>query len=228
MLIRTLSRSLLRKKIIPFRTWVRSVNYEGEYSKTSMTMLSQEDDANIYIEAYSPLGFRLNSGFRIFGPCAVFPRSILHWNVAGVEDIHEDSLSLFSMLEPKIDLLVIGVGSPGNKIDPNIIKYLRSKKINLEILPTDQACSTFNFLNSERRYVAAALIPPAYSSVNLNDDNVVLQKDILQTSIGLKGQQDQSGELDGELKYIQEHIYSNFGKKKNKSDEPNNDESRKK
>ena len=34
----------------------------------------------------------------------------------------------------------------------------------------DQALSTFNFLNSEKRYVAAALIPPSY--VDEDDDDV--------------------------------------------------------
>lgn len=90
----------------------------------------------------------------------------------------------------------------------------------------DQACSTFNFLNSERRYVAAALIPPAYVPANLTNSNVVLQKDILQTGIGLREQTDQPGELDGELKFIREHIYSNLGGKKPQSNESNSDESK--
>lgn len=47
-------------------------------------MLSKEDDENIYVEAYSTLGFKLSSGFRIIGPCILFPRSILHWGVSKV------------------------------------------------------------------------------------------------------------------------------------------------
>ena len=58
------------------------------------------------------------------------------------------------------DILVIGVGDPGNKIDPKVIQYISSKKINIEVLSTEKACATFNFLNSESRCVAGALIPP--------------------------------------------------------------------
>ena len=49
--------------------------------KTTVTILNKEQDGGIFIDAYSNQGFRLNTGFRVIGPCAVFPRSILHWNV---------------------------------------------------------------------------------------------------------------------------------------------------
>ena len=49
--------------------------------KTQVTILNQEQDG-IYMSAYSSMGFRLADGMRVVGPCAVFPRSILHWNVS--------------------------------------------------------------------------------------------------------------------------------------------------
>lgn len=57
-----------------------------DYKKTeiSVQMLSQEEDWLMYVESYSQLGFRLNTGVRIIGPCAVFPKSILHWNVSKI------------------------------------------------------------------------------------------------------------------------------------------------
>lgn len=36
------------------------------------------------------------------GPIAVFPKTVLSWNVSGHEDIDEESLSLFVAVEPKI------------------------------------------------------------------------------------------------------------------------------
>ena len=63
-----------------------------------------------------------------------------------------ESLSLFCTLEPKIgkrqhshylfhqqlkyyfymsDILVIGVGDPGQQIDPKVIQYMKTKKISL-------------------------------------------------------------------------------------------------
>ncbi|XP_041349777.1 NADH dehydrogenase [ubiquinone] 1 alpha subcomplex assembly factor 3-like isoform X2 [Gigantopelta aegis] len=178
-------------------------------------MLSKEDDANIYIEAYSPEGFKLSSGFRILGPCAVFPRSILHWNVKSSKDIHENSLSLFCMLEPKIDILILGIGDHGSKYNFDIIRYLRSKKINVEILPTDQACSTFNFLNSERRYVAAALIPPQDVSFDIDEDLFVEDLQVEYTK-----ELDTPGEFEEEYKYIKENFYSKLPGLKSQQTKP--------
>lgn len=43
-------------------------------------------------------------------------------------------------------------------------------RTSFEILPTEHACTTFNFLNSEGRNVAAVLIPPKHFETNLDDE----------------------------------------------------------
>ncbi|XP_063601553.1 NADH dehydrogenase [ubiquinone] 1 alpha subcomplex assembly factor 3-like [Penaeus indicus] len=139
--------------------------------KTTATILNQETDSGLMVDAYSQDGFRLNNGMKVLGPIAIFPRSILSWKVKSAEDINEDSLSLFHMLVPKIDLLVIGVGDKGNKVDPRVVHYMKNKGITLEILPTETACTTFNFLNQERRYVAGAFLPPI--SLRVTDEDLV-------------------------------------------------------
>lgn len=60
-----------------------TVDIDGDISqmKTTISILNQEQDQGIFVDTYSTVGFRLNSGIRIMGPCAVFPRSVLHWNV---------------------------------------------------------------------------------------------------------------------------------------------------
>lgn len=58
-----------------------------------------------------------------------------------------------------LDILVIGVGDPGQQIRKETKEHLKKKGIHIEVLPTEHACTTFNFLNVERRCVAAALIP---------------------------------------------------------------------
>ena len=49
---------------------------------TTVEILNKEQDQGIFFEAYSPVGFLLSSGIRVMGPCAVFPKSVLHWNVS--------------------------------------------------------------------------------------------------------------------------------------------------
>lgn len=126
------------------------------------------------IDAFSQAGFRLNNGINVVGPMAIFPRTVLSWNVGALEEINEASLSLFAVLEPKIDILVLGVGD--HKITPDfsrrMIEYMKKHRINVEVLSTEQACTTFNFLNHEGRVVAGALIPP--KMINVYDDDLMI------------------------------------------------------
>ncbi|XP_059622429.1 NADH dehydrogenase [ubiquinone] 1 alpha subcomplex assembly factor 3 [Phlebotomus argentipes] len=136
-------------------------SYEGD-GKTTIKILNKEVSEGLMINAFSQIGFRLNNRMNVIGPMAIFPRIALSWNVGSFEDINEESLSLFTVLEPKIDILVVGVGD--EKITPQfskkIMNFMRSSRINVDVLNTEQACSTFNFLNSEGRVVAGAIIPP--------------------------------------------------------------------
>ena len=59
----------------------------------------------------------------------------------------------------KIDLLLIGCGTLGKYIEPNIFVQLREALITAEAMDTGAACRTFNVLIAEDRRVAAALIP---------------------------------------------------------------------
>ena len=94
------------------------------------------------------------------------------WNVEGAEDITEESLSLFTILDPKIDVLVVGYGDNTpvkgtNKkfpVDPTIILKMRQKGVSMELLTTENAIATYNYLVEEGRVVAQLLFPPTTSS----------------------------------------------------------------
>ena len=58
------------------------------------------------------------------------------WRVRSCADICEESLALFTMLDPKLDLLVVGHGlKPGqrNPGDPKTILKMKAKGINMEV-----------------------------------------------------------------------------------------------
>uniref|UniRef100_A0A2M4C1G6 NADH dehydrogenase [ubiquinone] 1 alpha subcomplex assembly factor 3 n=2 Tax=albitarsis series TaxID=58233 RepID=A0A2M4C1G6_9DIPT len=160
----------LRRNICTART-LRST-YESD-GKTSVTILNKEADAGLMINSYSQYGFRLNNDMVVLGPMALFSRTVLSWNVESHEDINDATLSLFCAIEPKIDVLVVGIGD--QTITPafsrKIIDFMKRYKINVEVLGTEQACATFNFLNAENRVVAAALIPPI--TMRLTEDDLM-------------------------------------------------------
>ncbi|KAM8930804.1 NADH dehydrogenase [ubiquinone] 1 alpha subcomplex assembly factor 3 [Pelodytes ibericus] len=143
----------------PSRTHRLSPTDDELYQRTTMMHLERDSPNVMFIDSFSSQGFIIN-GDRVVGPCAVIPQSILQWNVGSHKDISQESLALFHMLVPKIEILVIGTGDRVEKLDPNLLKFMRQKGVAVEVQDTANACATFNFLTSERRVTGAALIPP--------------------------------------------------------------------
>ncbi|KAL7062099.1 hypothetical protein AAHC03_01264 [Spirometra sp. Aus1] len=130
----------------------------------------------VYLVGYNQYSFVLSNGVKMYGPVAAFPKNVFSWNVTSPMDINEESLSLFFALEPKLDILLIGKGSVTEKIDhKSILRCCWEHNVNVEILPTPTAIGTFNFLNAEERYVAAALIPPIRLDVFDSDRRTLKQ-----------------------------------------------------
>ncbi|XP_074861729.1 NADH dehydrogenase [ubiquinone] 1 alpha subcomplex assembly factor 3 isoform X2 [Carettochelys insculpta] len=130
------------------------------YQKTTLRMLERDVPHALIIDSCSSRGFVIG-GDRVVGPCALLPRAILQWNVGSFRDITAESLVLFHLLEPRIEILVLGVGEKMEQLEPGVLKFMRRRGIAVEVQDTPNACATFNFLVSEHRVTAAALIPPA-------------------------------------------------------------------
>ncbi|NWQ60367.1 NDUF3 factor, partial [Neopipo cinnamomea] len=86
--------------------------------------------------------------------------TVVSLQVGSHRDISLESLSLFRLLEPHIEILVLGTGDRVERLHPAMLKQMRECGIAVEVQDTPNACATFNFLMSEKRIVAAGLIPP--------------------------------------------------------------------
>lgn len=128
------------------------------YEKTTVTHVERDSPEIMFVESYSRQGFIIN-GNQVVGPCALIPRAILQWKVLSYRDISYESLSLFRLLVPRIEILVLGTGDRVERLDPKLLKIMRENGVAVEVQDTPNACATFNFLTSERRLTAAALIP---------------------------------------------------------------------
>ncbi|CDS35580.1 expressed protein [Echinococcus multilocularis] len=131
--------------------------------------------AGAYIVSYNEYGFMLSNGTAIHGPMVSFPQSAFSWRINSASDINEDSLSLFRILCPELEVLVIGKGAASEKINQReIINMCWKHNLGVEVMSTPLAVGTFNFLNFEGRYVAAALIPP--NRIDVYDDRRQLKQ----------------------------------------------------
>ncbi|XP_055485906.1 NADH dehydrogenase [ubiquinone] 1 alpha subcomplex assembly factor 3 [Psammomys obesus] len=129
------------------------------YQRTRISLLQNENPLPVYIDSYSSRGFTVN-GNRVLGPCALLPQTVVQWNVGSHQDITEESFSLFWMLEPRIEIVVVGTGNKTERLNSQVLQAMRQRGIAVEVQDTPNACATFNFLCHEGRVTGAALIPP--------------------------------------------------------------------
>lgn len=83
------------------------VNYLSE-GKTVVQFINHKIPNKLYLHSYNQLGFRLSNELFVYGPMALFPRFVLGWNIKDHTSINEDSLALFYLMVPKIDILIMG------------------------------------------------------------------------------------------------------------------------
>lgn len=80
----------------------------------------------------------------------------------------------------------------------------------------DQACSTFNFLNAERRIVAAAMIPPTYMNLDRDDEDLHIrarleaEENLYELKSGF-GDQPLIDESDPVLRGVKEKVFPALG-----------------
>lgn len=89
---------------------------------------------------------------------------LMSWSPKKFSEITPDSLSIFKVVRPIPEILVLGCGRNIEPIDPEIRRFIRSTGMKLEALDSRNAVSTYNILNEEGRIVAAALLPFGVSS----------------------------------------------------------------
>lgn len=72
----------------------------------------------------------------------IFPRTVISWNVNEVDDINEHSLRLFLALEPKLELLIIGIGDANvtPELSKRLLSIVKEYGIRVEILKTESVC----------------------------------------------------------------------------------------
>jgi uncharacterized protein len=83
------------------------------------------------------------------------------WNVVGFDALTEDTFA--QLAELPIEVLLLGSGAKLRFPHPRLTQALIRAGIGLEVMDTQAACRTYNFLLEEGRRVGAALLLDATS-----------------------------------------------------------------
>jgi NADH dehydrogenase [ubiquinone] 1 alpha subcomplex assembly factor 3 len=110
------------------------------------------------IRAYGETSFLVNNVL-VRQSVLLFPNSFLAWKPRKMEEITIESLEVFTLMYPTLEIIFIGCGQRMSQRFPvEIQNHFRKKGIVVEATDTINAAATFNILSSEGRNVAAALL----------------------------------------------------------------------
>ncbi|KAK4699404.1 NADH dehydrogenase [ubiquinone] 1 alpha subcomplex assembly factor 3, partial [Phenoliferia sp. Uapishka_3] len=151
------------------------------FSSTSSTRRIADDFVNIIqADAARPIpqvatlsastGFTLADGLVVPSPVILINGVVFLWDVMPPgelewEGFNEEYWKLFEIITPRpgscpgLDILLVGTGKRGLFPPPKFKKYLNGLGIQVDVLDSRNASSTYNLLAEEGRRVAAALYP---------------------------------------------------------------------
>ncbi|KIM63615.1 hypothetical protein SCLCIDRAFT_1214009 [Scleroderma citrinum Foug A] len=152
---------------------IRTTNHRP----TSLTnILASEVPPPVQVASVSTAGIKLANGLVFSGPVVFLEGKVFLWDVPNGGFITSPSSSMgmdmkmwdawskghwsiFELVVPRPEILVFGTGARMEFVPPRIRSYTRELGIQLEVMDTKNASSTYNLLAEEGRRVAAALLP---------------------------------------------------------------------
>ncbi|XP_004510155.1 uncharacterized protein [Cicer arietinum] len=128
-----------------------------------INLIDNVPEDQLRFQGYNDTGFTVN-GVEYEGSLLCVGNLIMSWKPNKFSDITADSLSLFRIVRPIPEILIVGCGRNIHPVDPELRRFVRSTGMKLEAVDSRNAASTYNILNEEGRIVAAALLPYGVTS----------------------------------------------------------------
>ncbi|KAF9000208.1 NADH dehydrogenase 1 alpha subcomplex assembly factor 3 [Cyathus striatus] len=134
-------------------------------ASTFTNVLASDIQPPVQVSSLSEDGIRLSDGLLIKGACIFLEGNVFLWDVpeSGTSNAwkgwSEDRFNIFEVVVPKPEILLLGTGKTTSPPPPSLRAYLNKLGIQLDVMDTRNACSTYNLLAEEGRRVAAALLP---------------------------------------------------------------------
>lgn len=161
----TLIRTLRKEPLKPHNNHVNPLpSLRRSFSLyDQINLIDQVPEDQLRFQGYNDTGFTVN-GVEYEGSLLCVGNLLMSWKPKKFSEITPDSLSLFQIVRPIPEILILGCGRNIQFVDPEVRRFIRSTGIKLEAVDSRNAASTYNILNEEGRVVAAALLPYGVSS----------------------------------------------------------------
>ncbi|KAF8312231.1 DUF498-domain-containing protein [Clavulina sp. PMI_390] len=146
---------------------------------TSVPSRSSLADASIYaddgpppvsVKTVTSTGVELLDGLVLSSACIFLEGRVFLWEVPKIEGHASwpgwttDHFKIFEVVVPRPEVLFIGTGEHAVMPPLSLKRYLNDLGIQIDVMNSWNACSTYNMLSEEGRRVACAIIPETHSA----------------------------------------------------------------
>ena len=131
----------------------------GESNSFGAATLEDTNEKRTHISEVDAGGFELRGD--VFVPTSIccLPYHAFLWRARVQEDVTVESLKLFTVVHPRPEIVVVGLGARGPRERlADVEAHFREEGIALEQMDTPNAVHTFNILNDEGRTVGGAFL----------------------------------------------------------------------
>ena len=131
----------------------------GESNNLDGETLEDTNDKRTHISEVDAGGFELRGDVFLPSSICCLQYHAFLWRARTQEDVTVESLRLFSVVHPRPEIVVVGLGARGPRermVD--VEAHFRNEGIALEQMDTANAVNTFNILNDEGRTVGGAFL----------------------------------------------------------------------
>ncbi|ETW84162.1 hypothetical protein HETIRDRAFT_247083, partial [Heterobasidion irregulare TC 32-1] len=124
-------------------------------------ILAGEVPPPVQVKSVSSAGIHLQDGLLLSSSCIFLEGKVFLWDVPPTlwQGWSKERFELFELVVPKPEILLLGTGETVSPPPALLRQYLGSLGIQIEVMNTWNACTTYNLLAEEGRRVAAALLP---------------------------------------------------------------------
>ncbi|KAH9965776.1 DUF498-domain-containing protein [Russula dissimulans] len=124
-------------------------------------ILAGEIPPPVQVKSVTTAGVLLQDGRLLPSACIFLEGEVLLWDVPPTlwKGWDERNFEVFDVVVPKPEILLIGTGKSVNPLPGVLRRHLNKLGIQVDVMDSWNACTTYNLLSEEGRRVAAALLP---------------------------------------------------------------------
>ncbi|KAG7097482.1 hypothetical protein E1B28_004824 [Marasmius oreades] len=137
------------------------IRQNGPRKNPLINILEGDVPPPVQVNSITDQGIKLTDGLVIPSSCIFLEGKVYLWDVpmSFWDGWEKDHFEVFELVVPRPEILLFGTGETLAQPPPVIRNHLNKLGIQLDVMDTRNACSTYNLLAEEGRRVAAALIP---------------------------------------------------------------------